>query len=94
MSAIEKSLAGIARFGKVIPQRCFFCRFSDYEPHTSIGNLRCYLDESEAYCDAAAKMGSNTDARYQIFCLRGDVVEDFGTCAAFEVRPMNWGYRG
>jgi hypothetical protein len=93
-SAIEKSLASMARLRKVIPQRCFFCRFSDYEPHTSVGNLKCYLDESAAYCDAAAKMESNTDTRYLIFRLRGDAVEDFGTCAAFEVRPLNWGYRG
>jgi hypothetical protein len=93
-SSIEKSLASMSRLRKVIPQRCFFCRFSDYEPHTSLGNLKCYLGELAAYCDAAAKMESNNDARYQIFSLRGDAVDDFGTCAAFEVRPINWGYRG
>ena len=94
LSGIEKSLASIARLRKVIPQRCFFCRFSDYEAHTSLGNLKCYLGESAAYCEAAAKIGSNADARYQLFRLRGEPVDDLGTCAAFELRPRNWGYRG
>jgi hypothetical protein len=91
---IEEALECIARHGKIVPRRCYFCRFSDYEPSASLGLLRCYLGEAVAYCDAAAEIQSNPDARYRIFGLRGQAVDDLGTCAAFEIRPPNWGYRG
>jgi hypothetical protein len=94
LKGLEKSLAEIVRSGVVVPHRCFFCKFSDFEESTTLGNLRCYVGEKTSYCHAAAEVSKDAQARYIIFGLGSNAVEDFGTCAAFEVRPVPWGYRG
>jgi len=94
LMGIEKSLAEILRSSAVVPHRCFFCKFSDFEESTTFGNLRCYVCEKTSYCHAAADVSKDATERYIIFGLGSNAVEDFGTCAAFEVRPAPWGYRG
>jgi hypothetical protein len=94
LMGIEKSLAEILRSGAVVPHRCLFCKFSDFEESTTLGNLRCYVGDKASYCHAAAEVSKDAKARYIIFGLGSNTVEDFGTCAAFEVRPVPWGYRG
>ncbi len=94
LMGLEKSLTDVLRSGAVVPHRCFFCKFSDFEESTTLGNLRCYVGDKTSYCLAAAEVSKDAQARYIIFGLGSNAVEDFGTCAAFEVRPVPWGYRG
>jgi hypothetical protein len=94
LKGIEKSLAEILRSGAIVPHRCFFCKFSDFEESTTLGHLRCYVGDKTSYCHAAAEVSKDARARHIIFGLGSNAVDDFGTCAAFEVRPVPWGYRG
>jgi hypothetical protein len=76
------------------PEACFFCKFSDYEPNTTIGHLACFVRRKGEYCTLAASEDSMV-RKYHIWSLRPyQWVDEFHRCDQFEEPPDKWGYRG
>jgi hypothetical protein len=75
------------------PRACFFCRWSDIEPSTGWGNLGCFVDRKAAY-DEIATCNDPRRRKWVSSTLKPVWVDEWYYCEQFELRPVNYGYRG
>lgn len=74
------------------PRACFFCRWSEVGPSSGWGHLGCMIAVADAYHERVTR-GSAWEIKWAS-TLRRDWVDEWHSCARWELRPLGYGYRG